>query len=224
MTETEYQEFDTVRITRLMTYARQITRALNNAMVGADSFFELDADCPERRDDDDGFPGDRIVEVYNSSAGLFRTTELWNLPDPLPQYAIDKSITCQTGDEVPWKGVWYPGNGLEKQSLTFAIKGLRMQPVYRVIKSTEELRNEDYMFPPPETVAVATTWHPASPSSGQAAATTDLWAKEGESCPKAGIWQPTDPGAAQRTYDEGKTMASLGPVYGLTVWRWIADR
>jgi hypothetical protein len=224
MTEAEYKEFDSVRISRLMTYASQITRSLNNAMIGAESFFNPNPKYPERRNDDDGFPGDEIVKVYNSNVSWYKDESFWKLPDPLPEYVINTSVECGTGDEVPWTGVWYPSTGLEKHSLTFAIKGSRMQPAYRVVKTTEELRTEEQMFPYPETVAVATSWHPVIPSGRQAETKEELWAKAGEPCPKAGIWQPTDPGAAQRTYEAGETMAQLKSPHGLTVWRWVADR
>jgi hypothetical protein len=224
MTETEYREFEKVRVSRLLTYARQITRALNNAMVKGESFYHPNPNCPERRNDDDGFPGDQIVETYKSYVDRYEKPLFWALPDPLPEYVIDKSTTCRTGDEVPWTGVWYPSTGLERHSLTFAIKGLRMQPAFCVIKTTEELRTKEMMFPSPETVAVETTWHPLIPSNRPADPNKDLWAKAGSPCPKAGVWQPTDPGAAQRTYEAGETMADLGSAHGFTVWRWVADR
>lgn len=224
MTETEYQEFDGVRISRLMTYARQITRALNNAMVKGESFFDPDPDCPERRDDDDGFPGGEIAEVYASNMDWYKNQLSWKLPDPLPEYVVDTSIKCATGEEVPWTGVWYPETGLENHSLTFAIKGLRMQPAFRVIKTKEELKAEGILCPYPKTVAVATTWHPVILSGRQAKTNKELRAKAGEPCPKAGIWQPADPGAVPRNYEAGETMGSIGSAYGLTVWIWMADR
>ena len=223
MSEVEYKEFSSVRVDRLLSFGSSITHAINNAMTGADSFFEPDPDCPERSDDDDGFPGDDIVETYNSEMDWYKGQLPWLLPDPLPEYVIDKSIACKTGDEVPWTGVWYPATGLERHSLTFAIKGLRMQPVYRVIKTKEELTDEDDRYAA-ETVAVATTWHPLIPSGRPAAMNQELHAKAGEPCPKAGIWQPMQPGAAQRSYAAGEIMTNLGSAYGITVWQWVADR
>jgi hypothetical protein len=224
MTEAEYREFQSDRVSRVMTYAGQIKSALNNAMISAESFFNPDTDCPERSDDDDGFPGDEIVEWYNAYVDFYEKPLFWNLPNPLSEYVIDTSTACRTGDEVPWTGVWYPSTGLEQHSLTFAIKGLRMQAGYRVTKTIEELESEGGIFSSPETVAVATTWHPVIQSRGQAETNEELWAKAGEPCPKAGIWQPTDPGAARRTYEAAETMANLGSAHGLTVWRWVAGR
>lgn len=81
------------------------------------------------------------------------------------------------------------------------------------------------MFYSPETVALATTWHPVIPSGRQVENDKELRAKAGEPCPKAGVWQPMDADAMQqRTYEVGETMTNLGSAYGITVWRWIGDR
>ena len=217
-------EFNGGRISRLSAYAGRIKSALHNALTGAEIFFDPDPDCPERSNDDDGYPGDDIVGWYNDYLGYFNQPSLYAVPDPLPKYVIDRSIVCRTGDEVPWTGVWYPDTGLERHSLTFAIKGLRMQPAFRVIKTKEELRAEGVLTPYTKTVAVATTWHPVIPSGRFAEIDKELRAKAGEPCPKAGIWESIDTGAMrQRSYEAGETMGNLGSAYGITVWRWMAD-
>lgn len=220
MTEAEHREFERVRIGRLITYAGQIESALNNAMTGAEIFLDEGSGGDS---DDNGFPGEEIVEWYNEYINFYKDPIFQKLPDPLPEYVVDTSVACRTGDEVPWTGVWYPSTGLEHHSLTFAIKGLRMQPAYKVIKTNEELEAEGGSCATPETVAVATTWHPIIPSGRQAEAEKELRAKAGELCPKTGIWKPLEPGAAQRTYKVGEAMANLGSAYGITVWCWIAD-
>ncbi|MDK6078636.1 hypothetical protein [Massilia varians] len=219
MTDAEEKEFSNVRLSRILAYSSQITRALNNAMVAADCFFDPDPDCPERANDDDGFPGDNIAQVYRSYANYYEKG-FWQLPTSLPEYRIDPSISCRTGEDVPRTGVWYPDTGLEHHSLTFAIKGLRMPPAFRVTKTEEELQAEG-IWGGAETVAVATTWHPVVPSGAEREMNQELWSKAGQPCPRAGIWQPTDPGAAQRAYERGEPMANLGSAYGLTVWRWL---
>jgi hypothetical protein len=226
MTSTQFREFEEVRISRLLNFASQINRSLHNAIVGADCFFDPDPECPERSDDDEGFPGDEIAKVYKSLLHHYKDRPLLSLPEPLPEYTIDRSVACQTGDEVPRTGVWYPATGLEGHSLTFAIKGLRMQPAYRVTKTEEERTRESggAVFGTPETVAVATTWHPVIPTGRSVTPDTDLRSKAGQPCPKAGIWQPLEPGATQRFYTVGETMADLKSAYGYTVWTWIADR
>lgn len=224
MTEAEYKEFNDIRTGRLTSYASAITHALHNALWGFQSFCNPLSSWPESVNHDGGFPGDEIAQSYDSDVRWYKGQLPWDLLDPLPEYTVDRSVACKTGDEVPWTGVWYPDTGLEKHSLTFAIKGLRMQPAYRVVKTSEELRTESYMFPPPETLAVPTTWHPVIPSARPVETNKELWAKAGEPCPKAGVWQPTDPGASRRTYVVGEPMVNLGSAYGITVWRWVADR
>ena len=226
MTSSEYKEFGSVRLGRLSAYASQITRALNNAMTAAESFLRPNPDCPERSDDDDGFPGGSIVEIYNDKLKWYKDLAFWTLPDPLAEYVIDNSITCHTGDEVPWTGVWFPNTGLEQHSLAFAIKGKLMQPAFRIVKTIEE-RNRDSggaIFASPITVAVATTWHRVIPSGRPLDEALELRAKAGDPCPKAGIWQPMEPGASDRRYEAGEIMGSLGTAYGYTVWRWKSER
>jgi hypothetical protein len=226
MTATEFQEFEDVRLTRLFAYADQIESALSNALTKGESFFHPNPDCPERRDDDDGFPGDSIVDAYNDNFNRFKEPFFWKLPNPLPEYVIDRSVACRTGDDVPWTGVWHPDTGLEGHSLTFAIKDKRMQPVFRVLKTIEERERESggAIFGSPVTVAVATTWHPVIPSGRPLDQESELRAKAGDRCPRAGIWQPMEPGASDRRYEAGEIMGSLGSPYGYTVWRWKSER
>ena len=221
MTEAEYREFERVRISRLLFYAGQIESALNNAMGGAESFLD---EFSKEECEDNGFPGAEIVEWFNEYANSSKYPLFVRIPDPLPEYVVDMSIACQTGYEVPWTGVWYPSTGLEHHSLTFAIKGLRMQPAYRVIKPSEQGETEESSYASPETLAVAATWHPLVPSECYVQADQEIRAKAGEPCPKAGIWQPMEPGASERVYKVGETMTNLGSAYGITVWCWVAER
>ena len=224
MSEDEYKEFDHVRISRMMLYAGLIGRALNNAMTGAVSFFNPPPECPERVDDDDGFPDNNILERYRSYEDALQGLVTCKIPDPIPKYVIDTSISCHTGEEVPWTGVWSPGQGIKNCGLTFAIKGTRMQPAYQVTKTAAQVEAEGVNWPYPETVALPATWHPVVRQSQHAETTTDLWSKAGQLCPKAGLWETTDPGAAKRMYQAGEPMLSLNSAYGITVWRWVADR
>lgn len=223
MTEAEYKEFEDIRIGGLRMYAGRISSALNNAMMGSESFFNLDPNY-KMKDYDSGYPDDTIVKWYNDYVDYSKKSGVLEFPSLVPEYEMNRLVSCQTGDEVPWTGVWYPATGLERHSLTFGIKGSRMQPVYRVLKTTEELRTESNMFPYPETLALETVWHPFIPSARQVETDNELRAKAGESCPKTGVWEAMDAGAArQRTYQVGETMGNLGSAYGITVWRWSAD-
>lgn len=224
MSEAEYQELTRVRISRILAYTDRISHALANAYGGAAKFFDDEADLAGRRNDDDGFPDTEIVETYTYITQEYPYALGWKLPSPAPAYIVDTSVACATGEEVPWTGVWYPSTGLERHSLTFAIKGLQMQPVYQVLISKAEAEPDEIMGPRIETVAKATTWHPVISSASAPTTSSELRAKAGEPCPKAGVWQPMEPGAEQRTFRAGETMPNLGTVYGITVWRWIADR
>jgi len=220
MTDAEYNEFFDVRIERISAYARQIRRALHNAMVGAQLFYHPDPDYPERSNDDGGFPGEKIAEVYQQSMSWFKEPIFKALPEPLPNYVIDRSVACGTGEEVPWTGVWFPSAGLANRSLTFAIKGRRMQPAFRILKTKDELKAEGAYLPSAKTVAVATASHPFLPSVRQQESSPDLLAKAGQPCPRAGVWQTQDVNATEHSYGLGEPMANLGSAYGLTVWRW----
>ena len=188
MTQEEYREFSRYKIGRIMAYAGMIESALYNAFLGPKAFFNPPPGYPERANDDDGFPGDEIIKWYDNYVNSYKDAFSLTVPDPLPEYQVDSSTTCQTGDEVPWTGVWYPATGLENYSLTFAIKGFRMQPAYRVIKTKEELKAEGILCPVAKTVAVATRWHPVIPTGRTLNTNEELWAKAGDRCPKDGVW------------------------------------
>lgn len=224
MSDEQYKEFDHVRISRLMLYAGLIEYALNNAMAGAAGYFNPPPECPERIDDDDGFPDDNILESYKAYQDELQGLPICKIPEPIQEYMVDTSISCRTGEEVPWTGVWWPGKGAQNCGLTFAIKGMRMQPAYQVIKTAEQVEAEGVNWPYPETVAIPATWHPLIPKPQNAEPSKDLWSKAGQPCPKAGVWETTDPGAAKRIYQAGEPMLSLNSAYGITVWRWVADR
>lgn len=223
MTEAEFREFETVRISRILALSSHIELALNNALA-MDGDFDRDQDTSELDDEDSGFPGDEIVLMYEDLVDSYDPPLIQTLPKPLPEYVVDPSVTCRTGDEVPWTGVWFPSTGLENHSLTFAIKGQTMQPVYRVTKPASEFELEGFLLASPETVAKRADWHPVVPYSGLPTTRNELRAKAGEVCPKSGIWRPTDPGAVARTYIAGQTMAQIGSAYGITVWLWEVAR
>ena len=123
------------------------------------------------------------------------------IPIPTPQFDIDYSRACKTGETVPWTGVWYPETGLDRYSLAFAIKGQPMQPAYHVDRTAEDARQEaiaqgldltiDDYDDVEVTRAVPTTWHPlvASTKSVHARPPTGrLRAERNEIVPKTGWW------------------------------------
>lgn len=222
MSTSEYKEFSTERVNRILAYTNKIRHTLDNATTSAERFLHPDTDFPDLKDRDDGFPNDEIIDFYEFA--LKEEKMPWMLPTPLPQYVIDISRACKTGEEVPWTGVWYPAAGLERHSLTFAIKGLRMQPAYTVTKTVEELRIEknDPWIMSCETKAIATTWHPVVPVDRIISKSPSaLRAKAGEPCPKSGMWRSLDPKAMQHEYKQDEIMKDNGSAYGFTVWEYI---
>jgi hypothetical protein len=193
-------------------------------MTGAAGYFNPPQECPERINDDDGFPDDNILESYAAYEDALHGLLICKVPERIPNYVIDTSISCDTGEEVPWTGVWLPGKGMQNCGLTFAIKGTRMQPAYQVRKTAAQVEAEGVNWPYPETVAVQASWHPVIPKPQDAETIQDLWSKAGQPCPKAGVWETTDPGAAKKIYQAGERMLSSNSAYGITVWRWVADR
>jgi hypothetical protein len=211
------------RLDRLEKFASRIGNALNNALTKAESFSKPER--TKRSDDDDGYPGDSIVGRYKDLLRHYDASFYPKLFDPVPECVIDHSVSCRTGDEVPWTGVWYPETGLENHSLTFAIKGLRMQPVFRITKSIEELKRENpgTYSGKPETIAVATTWHPVIPSGRTVYAEPreKLQANVLQPVIKPGLWLPTKPVLTERTQEENKKTARPGTTFGFNIWRWL---
>jgi hypothetical protein len=216
------------RLNRLEKFADRIGKALNNGLTKGESFLQPNPEYPERSDDDDGYPGDSIATRYKDLLGYYDAPSCPKLADPLPECVIDRSVACKTGDEVPWTGVWYPDTGLEMHSLTFAIEGLRMQPVFRVTKTIEELAREDpnTIIGRAETVAVSTTWHPVIPSGCVVCvgANEEKHAEADQPCAEPVIWQPIDPVPVQRNHAVNRKTAKLGEGFGLKVWRWLKNQ
>ena len=161
------------------------------------------------------------------------------IPTPTPQYDIDYSRSCKTGETVPWTGVWYPETGLDRYSLAFAIKGQPMQPAYHVDRTAEDARQEaiaqgldltmeDYDSTE-ITRAVPTTWHPLIPSSRppEQSVSGRLRALPNEIVPRTGWWwSPAFSGAdALRHFNQGEHFPSTETTnYGGVFWYYDADR
>jgi hypothetical protein len=227
MTEEQWRLFGAEgRLDRLKKIATLIGDALNNALTKANSFSKPERS--ERSDDDDGYPGDSIISSYEDLLHHYDASFYPKLFDPLPECVIDHSVSCRTGDEVPWTGVWYPETGLERHSLTFSIKGLKMQPVFRITKSVEELKREnpDEFFYQPETIAVATTWHPVIPSGPTVYAEPRerLKLNAPQRAVKPGRWLPTEPILVERTQEEKKKAVKPGTTFAFNIWRWLRNR
>jgi hypothetical protein len=133
-------------------YASHIEAVLMCGLSGGSYWLhEAPNDPPERRNEPFGWWGNSVtilleVEGYGNQG---KTPEenyphFRNNPPPkvFPQYAPDMSRPCKTGETVPWTGVWMPEGDFERLNLTFAIKGRPMTPVWRFVKSSEEVEAE----------------------------------------------------------------------------------
>lgn len=170
-------------------------------------------DIPE----DMGYEGNNIAR--NSEEHIFPT-----LPDQIPEYAPDTSVSCKTGDIVPWTGVWVPSTGMGTASLAFARKNLQiMQPAYEIAS-----RDEDGYA---TFDLVDCTWHPVKPTGRMIE--HPLWpqlraqeaeaqgrCESGHRCPRAGWWFTPAQADSRRHFALGDVMPDVGTGYGITIWQW----
>ncbi|MCX9158027.1 hypothetical protein OPU71_18030 [Niveibacterium sp. 24ML] len=171
---------------------------------------------------DVSIPGDNIARFYESAVYPVR-------PFEIPEYAPDKSITCKTGEIVPWTGVWVPADGMGKAALAFARKGIQiMQPAYPVISEDEETGWQEFDI-------VECVWHPVKPTgrmvplppteqepdTGDAAS---LRCPANQPCPQAGWWSTPAKADSRRLFAAGEVMPEFGSDYGATIWQWDLDQ
>lgn len=169
-------------------------------------------DIPE----DMGIEGNNIAR--NHEEYIFPT-----LPDQIPEYAPDPSVSCKTGDIVPWTGVWVPSTGMGTAALAFARQSVQvMQPAYE-IASVDEDGYADFSL-------VDCVWHPVKPTGRMIEhpvlmqlKANEAQAREccesGERCPREGWWL-TRAALDKRHFKFGELMPSVGGGYGLTIWQW----
>lgn len=170
---------------------------------------------------DIGIDGDGITRYYEES--IFPV-----LPDKIPEYKPDVSVSCKTGEVVPWTGVWVPSTGMGTAALAFARQGVQiMQPAYEVDDVDEDGMAESYKL-------FEAVWHPVKPT-GQMIdhpVLTNLKTHEaqargrcesGQRCPREGWWfTPAAP--ERRNFKLGELMPTVGGDYGLTIWQWCESQ
>lgn len=234
MDEKELAEFTRLD-DRAGGYANFVEYALQNGLTGGDKYLDKDSHEPEILNQDDGFPGDRIIEefdFYNQECGYG-----WTIPDPLPHYTVDRTRPCKTTETVPWTGVWLPETGLEQHSLTFAIKGKPMQPVYRIEKTAEEVealqeQGVEFKYLPtgqPLCKAIETTWYPLVPEEAPAKLSSSerLRALPNDVVPKTGSWwSPAfHEAGGVRHFQQGERFpATAMTSYGAVIWYYEPDQ
>lgn len=148
------------------------------------------------------------------------------LPNQIPEYAPDTSVSCMTGDIVPWTGVWVPSTGMGTAALAFARQNLQiMQPAYEIAS-----RDEDGYA----TFAVVDgVWHPVKPTGRMIdhpvlaqlkhdQANARGRCESGKRCPREGWWfTPAAP--ERRQFKLGEVMPDIGRDYGKTIWQWAGE-
>ena len=172
---------------------------------------------------DVGIPGDSIAFYYED---LFA-----ECPVEIPEYSADKTVSCKTGDIVPWTGVWVPADGMGKAALAFARKHIQiMQPAYPVISRDEETGWREFEL-------VECTWHPVKPTGRMIpfpgpfrhdeedeGVNGPLRCPAGQPCPQAGFWSTPADINSRRRFAQGEIMPALGGDYGATIWQWDVDQ
>ncbi|MCH2242183.1 MAG: hypothetical protein MK041_09675 [Aquabacterium sp.] len=175
------------------------------------------ADWRHDMPDDTGIAADWIARYYEET--IFPT-----LPEQIPEYAPDFSVSCKTGEIVPWTGVWVPSTGMGTAALAFARQGVQiMQPAYEVAEVSEGGNPERYEL-------VDCTWHPVK-QTGRMIAHPVLQALQqqseirrrceaGERCPREGWWFTPASSGGRRHFKLGEVMPAVGGDYGQTIWQW----
>lgn len=162
---------------------------------------------------------------YGGTDILFREDSVYPVrPAEIPEYAPDKSVSCKTGDIVPWTGVWVPADGMGKAALAFTRKHIQiMQPAYPVISEDEETGYQEFEV-------VECVWHPVKPAGrmvplpppregAEPDETGPLRCPAGQPCPQAGWWFTAAKVDSRRQFGAGEVMPELGGDYGATIWQ-----
>jgi hypothetical protein len=175
-------------------------------------------DVPE----DMGLSGDDISRYIEEHV-------LTVLPALIPEYAADTSVSCKTGDIVPWTGVWVPSTGMGTAALAFARQGVQiMQPAYEVASVDEDGSPDGFHL-------VDCIWYPVKPTGRMIehplfstlkyeAAGARGRCEAGQRCPREGWWFTPAAQDSRRVFKLGEVMPSLKADYGHTIWQWDASQ
>lgn len=178
-------------------------------------------DWPVRQPTDIGIDGDGIARYYEEI--VFPV-----LPAQIPEYKPDASVSCKTGQLVPWSGVWVPSMGMGTAALAFARQGIQiMQPAYEVASVDEDGFAETFDL-------VDCAWHPVKPTGRMIehpvlaqlkrdASTARGRCESGERCPREGWWFTPAVQDSRRLFKLGEVMPKLSADYGQTIWQWLND-
>jgi hypothetical protein len=190
---------------------------LMSNMYSSDGYKDRSADWHYEMPEDMGYESNDIARY--SEKHIFPV-----LPQQIPEYAPDTSVSCKTGDIVPWTGVWVPSTGMGTAALAFARKNVQiMQPAYEIAS-----RDEDGYA---TFTLVDCLWHPVKPTGRmidhpaitKAKYINDqgrLRCEAGQPCPQAGYWFTPASAGSRRSFAQGELMPEFKSSYGLTIWQW----
>ena len=189
-------------------------------MYSSDEYKDRSADWRYEIPEDMGIEGNNIAR--NHEEYIFPV-----LPQQIPEYTADTSVSCKTGDIVPWTGVWVPSTGMGTAALVFARQNLQiMQPAYEIAS-----RDEDGYA---TFKLVDCAWHPVKPTGRmiehpvlaqlkREQANARGRCESGDRCPREGHWFTPAAQDSRRMFQLGEVMPSVGGDYGKTIWQWGAD-
>lgn len=167
-----------------------------------------------RVDEDQGFQGSDIRLYWEDFAEHVHE---------LPEYAADTSLSCTTGEIVPWTGVWIPANGAGTAALAFAMRGQIMQPAYEVFPHPDDPSYE-------ATRPVDVIWHPFRPTGRMIRLDGDatvelLRIPAGRPASQSGYWHTAAKQGSRRHFKQGDIFPEIeGSSYGATFWQWSPDQ
>lgn len=164
---------------------------------------------------DYGFKGASVALGWKRIAG--DATEV-------PEYAPDTSLSCTTGELVPWTGVWIPAEGPGTASLAFCCQGQIMQPAYEVYPD-EQYPDFNHARP------VDVTWHPLRPTGRmlpadeEPAVNDPLRIPAGKPASQSGYWFTPAKQGSRRYFKQGDVFPEIeDSAYGATFWQWSPDQ
>jgi hypothetical protein len=220
------EEFD-VLFGRTRAFASVLESIFNNAYTAGQLAIDPDADAELLNRDDAPVCENILLSLsYLKAKYGFEVT----IPSPLPQFEIDSTRPCKTGETVSWTGVWHPETGLDRYSLAFAVKGQPMQPAYHVDEFNVRAYVEDGVYLEETTRAVPTIWHPLVPQQAIATGTENiagrLRALPNEVVPKTGLWwTPALDDGRLRYFEQGERFPETETTnYGAVVWYFDLDK
>ena len=191
-----------------------------SSMYSSDEYKDRSADWHYEVPEDMGYEGNDIARYLEKH--IFPVP-----PQQIPEYAPDTSMSCKTGDIVPWTGVWVPSTGMGTAALAFARQNLQiMQPAYEIAS-----RDEDGYA---TFKLVDCVWHPVKPTGRmiehpllaqlkREQANARGRCESGERCPREGHWFTPATQDSRRMFQLGEVMPSVGGDYGKTIWQWAGE-